>query len=192
MSALWDLCRFEGYTVLIVAHTPKRSKKEPLTIDAISGSSKLGQLCDGAIGIGEIDTDDGSKKYIIQVKNRNNEITFGKGNIICTNINITDTGLVRHFSFALAKEVEALTGNIDNPDFESMQKKKESVTAYLLYGSYREAEKKINIPFNTIKQRVDSFKAKEYKEYKEIVKLSKAELRENLIIYGTKEDELPF
>ena len=188
MSALWDLARFEDYTVLIISHTPKINRKEPITSDSISGSSKIAALTDSIIGINEFVSEKEGQVYIKQIKTRNDVIKYGKSNVICTNIVQDSTGFVKHEMFALSTESKALAEN-RGAQTESLSGKMYAFIAYQFYDTYKKTSIETGISTSTLSQRVQSLKTMHQKEYKRIAKLSKKELAKELIIYNTEEKD---
>ncbi|WP_027138820.1 AAA family ATPase [Gaetbulibacter saemankumensis] len=187
MSALWDLARHENYTILIIAHTPKRIRTEPITSDSISGSSKIGQLADSIIGINEFVSDKEGQVYIKQIKTRNDTIKYGRSNVICTNIAPDNNSFVKHQMFTLTSELNALKGN-KGAQTETLYDKIYSFAAYRFYGTYDKASIEIGIPRSTLNQRVKSLQTMNQKEYKRIAKMSQKELSEEMIIYRREEE----
>ena len=188
MSALWDLARFEDYTILIISHTPKINRKEAITSDSISGSSKIGALADSIIGINEFVSEKEGQVYIKQIKTRNDVIKYGKSNVICTNIVQDPIGFVKHEMFALSTENKALSED-RGTQTESFSDKMYACIAYQFYDTYKKASIETGIATSTLNQRVQSLKMMHEKEYKRIVKLSKKELVEEMKIYNTEEKD---
>lgn len=182
MSALWDLARHENYTILIIAHTPKRDRKEPITSDSMSGSSKLSQLADSIIGINEFSSNQESQVYIKQIKTRNDVIKYGKSNVICTNITPDKEGFVKHEMFALSPEYKALHGN-RGAQTDSLIQKMFAYAAYRYCGTYDKTHIETLIPKSTLGQRVKSLMTMNHKEYKEIAKMDKVALKNAMILY---------
>jgi hypothetical protein len=188
MSALWELARFENYTILIISHTPKINRKEPITSDSISGSSKIGALADSIIGINEFASEKEGQVYIKQIKTRNDVIKYGKNNVICTNIVQDPLGLVKHEMFALSSEKKALSEN-RGAQTESLSDKIYAFVAYRFYGTYKKTSIETGISKSTLNQRVQSLKSMNQKEYKRIAQLNKKQLLEELLIHNTKEKD---
>ena len=70
MSSLIGLKKKHGWSILILAHTPKRSLSNPITQNDLAGSKKLFNFFDSVFAIGK-SAKDGSLRYIKQIKNRN-------------------------------------------------------------------------------------------------------------------------
>lgn len=148
MKQLSLLSRDDSFTVILITHTPKRLKKDPLTLNSISGSSKLNQLTDAAIGIGEVDKDEGGHVYLIQLKNRNDKKHYNQGNVIRTQVIESEEGYVRHVFQGCSSEMEAISGTDENL---------KSLLVYQKEGSYRKAAKVLGVNHNTVKRRVDKW-----------------------------------
>lgn len=80
MKHLKTLTQNYGLSTLVLGHTPKRDLSKPITKNDISGSKMLINFCDSAFAIGESNQDK-SLRYIKQIKVRNSEFKFDKGNV---------------------------------------------------------------------------------------------------------------
>lgn len=74
-----------GMSVLLVAHTPKMKKNEPITRDAIAGSKLLINLVDSAFAIGA-SLSNPKIRYIKQTKVRMGRFEYGEDNVIVSEI----------------------------------------------------------------------------------------------------------
>ncbi len=175
LDPLWDLCRHEGYTILIIAHTPKTSAKEPITEDSVSGSAKFTALSDAIIGINQVNDDKGKSFYIKQIKTRNGEKNYSIDNVICTNIGPSDTGFVRHYCYDTLTEKECLNANN-----QSFNNEYQTALQYKKTPSYRKVGEALGINHCTVKKRVDKFKDNNPDEFIEIGKMDDNELNELL------------
>ncbi|WP_242131348.1 AAA family ATPase [Aestuariivivens marinum] len=179
MEPLFNIVRHEGYTVLIVAHTPKIDRTLPLTTDSLGGSSKIAQLADAIIGINSVNSKDENKVYIKQLKTRNDAIIYGKNNVICTTILKDAEGFVKHCCYNLCSEYKALNEyKIKEPNYEN---KLLAACYYIFYGSYGKANDATGISESTIKQRVRYFKRDYPDEYKKLEKESQKEIQNQII-----------
>jgi len=82
------LCRLKkqyGWSLLIVAHTPKRPYSAPLIGNDLAGSRKLLNFFDSAFAIGR-SAKDHNLRYLKQIKCRNGEFTHGADNVIVCEI----------------------------------------------------------------------------------------------------------
>lgn len=187
MEPLWDLVRNEGYTVLIIAHTTKLDRKLPLTSDNLGGSSKIAQLADSLIGINEVNSEEGNKVYIKQIKTRNGALVYGKNNVICTEIMKDTNGFVRHFCYDTCPEYLALRE--DSKSNENYYKKMFAAASYFYHGSYDKASEATRIPSSTLKQQVKSL-LKNYKiDYDSLKKMNPKDLKDQMFIYSNKDRE---
>ena len=81
MMKLIKLKKKFDFSVLIIAHTPKRSLSNPLTQNDLAGSKKLFNFFDSCFSIGK-SAKDGGLRYIKQMKVRHGEFKFGADNVI--------------------------------------------------------------------------------------------------------------
>lgn len=81
MQRLKALKSKHGLSILVLAHTPKRSLYNPLTANDIAGSKQLANFADSIFGIGESAIDK-SFRYIKQLKSRATEIVFDTENVL--------------------------------------------------------------------------------------------------------------
>ena len=99
-----------GFSFLILAHTPKRLCTRPITKNDLSGSKMIMNLIDSAFAIGE-SRQDTSLHYIKQIKSRNARYVFDKDNVLMCRI-IKDSNFLR-FEFC-GEEMEI--DHLENPD----------------------------------------------------------------------------
>jgi predicted DNA-binding protein (UPF0251 family) len=81
MMKLIKLKKKYDFSVLIIAHTPKRSLSNPLTQNDLAGSKKLFNFFDSCFSIGK-SAKDGGLRYIKQMKVRHGEFMYGADNVI--------------------------------------------------------------------------------------------------------------
>lgn len=68
-------------SILVVAHTPKRSEFSPLTGNDLAGSMRTLNFCDSAFAIGK--SSQGSDlRYVKQIKTRQGRLMYGADNVI--------------------------------------------------------------------------------------------------------------
>lgn len=70
MMSLMKLKKQYDWSILVIAHTPKRSMSNPITQNDLAGSKKLLNFFDGAFAIG-LSAKDESLRYVKMIKNRN-------------------------------------------------------------------------------------------------------------------------
>ena len=86
MRKLTELKIEFGISILVLAHTPKRSMSNPITINDLAGSKHLSNFADSVSAIGK-SVQGKSTRYIKQVKpSRSSEILFDAENVICCEI----------------------------------------------------------------------------------------------------------
>ena len=83
-------------SILVLAHTPKRSATQPLTADDLHGSKLLLNFADSAFAIGTSNTDS-SLRYLKQIKQRSTEQVYGEGNVCLCRIRTFRNFLRFHF-----------------------------------------------------------------------------------------------
>ena len=96
MMKLMNLKKQYGWSLLIVAHTPKRALSSPITQNDLAGSKKLYNFFDSVIAIGK-SAKDKSLRYVKQLKVRAGEFRYDSDNVIVYEISNAD-GYV-HFQF---------------------------------------------------------------------------------------------
>lgn len=96
MKRLNSLKEIYGLSILVLAHTPKRSIYNILTLSDLSGSSALSQFCDSCFAIGK-SVKEPKIRYIKQLKERYTENFYGEDNVMVCKLDQPDNKL--HFSF---------------------------------------------------------------------------------------------
>nr|DAW25441.1 MAG TPA: DNA directed DNA polymerase [Caudoviricetes sp.] len=96
MLSLTRLKRKYGWSILVLAHTPKRSLFNPITQNDLAGSKKLYNFFDSAFAIGKSAKDE-SLRYVKQLKVRNGPFEYGEDNVLLYSIEKEDTFL--HFKY---------------------------------------------------------------------------------------------
>ena len=96
MMKLMNLKKKYGWSLLIIAHTPKRSLMSPITQNDLAGSKKLYNFFDSVFAIGK-SAKDSRLRYVKQLKVRAGEFRYDSSNVIVYEIEKTD-GFV-HFEF---------------------------------------------------------------------------------------------
>ena len=96
MMKLMNLKKKYGWSLLIIAHTPKRSLMSPITQNDLAGSKKLYNFFDSVFAIGK-SAKDSRLRHVKQLKVRAGEFRYDSSNVIVYEIEKTD-GFV-HFEF---------------------------------------------------------------------------------------------
>ena len=106
MVKLTNLKKERGWSLLVIAHTPKRDPSRPITANDLAGSKRLYNFFDSAFAIG-MSGRDTRLRYVKQLKARSCEIQYGGDNVLLYEIVKTDGFL--HFSLlGNARESEHL------------------------------------------------------------------------------------
>ena len=96
MMKLMNLKKKYGWSLLVIAHTPKRALSSPITQNDLAGSKKLYNFFDSVFAIGK-SAKDSKLRYLKQLKVRAGEFRYDSDNVMVYEIVKTD-GYV-HFSF---------------------------------------------------------------------------------------------
>lgn len=80
MLRLISLRMTHNWTMLILAHVPKRKPSDPLTLNDLAGSKILSNLADNVVGLNKSKLG-GDKRYIIQLKWRSGPIELDYKNV---------------------------------------------------------------------------------------------------------------
>lgn len=96
MMKLMTLKKKYRWSILVLAHTPKRPLTEPITQNHLAGSKKLYNFFDSAFTIG-LSAKDTSLRYIKQVKVRGGDFTYNENNVMVCQIEKENAFL--HFEF---------------------------------------------------------------------------------------------
>ena len=96
MMKLMNLKKQYGWSLLIIAHTPKRSLTSPITQNDLAGSKKLYNFFDSVFAIGKSAKDE-RLRYVKQLKVRAGAFRYDSDNVIVYEIEKTDG--FTHFEF---------------------------------------------------------------------------------------------
>ena len=88
MMKLMQLKKKHGWSILIIAHTPKRSLSSPITQNDLAGSKKLYNFFDSVFAIGKSAKDD-RLRYVKQLKVRAGAFRYDSDNVIVYEIEKT-------------------------------------------------------------------------------------------------------
>ncbi len=94
MMNLLQLKRRHDLSILVLAHTPKRSLSSPITQNDLAGSKKLFNFFDSCFAMGK-SAKDGNLRYVKQLKSRASTIEYGMNNVMVTEL-VKDGGYL-HF-----------------------------------------------------------------------------------------------
>ena len=133
MMKLMNLKKKYGWSLLVIAHTPKRALSSPITQNDLAGSKKLYNFFDSVFAIGK-SAKDSRLRYVKQLKVRAGEFRYDSDNVLVYEIEKTD-GYV-HFVF---KEFASEYSHLREPDEKDNNTQDQNVKELLDKGkSYRE------------------------------------------------------
>ena len=108
MRKLIEMKNSHGLTVIPISHTTKRLLNQSLTINDLSGSSKIGQLIDAAITIAK-STKDPNLRFIKQLKVRTGSFKYNSDNVLVCELSKGKNNNFLHFEpIRTAHEAELL------------------------------------------------------------------------------------
>ena len=140
MMKLMNLKKRYGWSLLIIAHTPKRSLTSPITQNDLAGSKKLYNFFDSVFALGK-SARDNRLRYVKQLKVRAGEFRYDSDNVIVYEIEKTD-GYV-HFVF---KEFASEFSHLKEPSDQDLSTMDQNVKDLIEQGkSYREIASTLGI-----------------------------------------------
>lgn len=89
MLKLLSLRMVHDWTMLILAHVPKRKASDPLTINDLAGSKILSNLADNVVGLNKSKLGQ-HDRYLIQLKYRSLPIELNEKNVLHLKLGMTD------------------------------------------------------------------------------------------------------
>lgn len=148
MSRLIQMKKRGGYSILVLAHTPKRNTNAPLTQNSLAGSKRIANFMDSIFALGTSKKDRPSARYIKQIKVRSCEMAYGEDNVIEGKIVKDDNFL--HLQFT-GNGTEA--DNLDEPDADDIRRSEaeDEIARRLREGeSYRSIQREMGVTTNAI------------------------------------------
>ena len=106
MMKLMSLKKKHGWSLLIIAHTPKRNMSNPITQNDLAGSKKLYNFFDSVFAIGK-SAKDTRLRYVKQLKVRAGEYRYDSDNVIVCEIDPGD-GFLHFEPIGYSSEAEHL------------------------------------------------------------------------------------
>ena len=119
MMKLMSLKKKHGWSLLIIAHTPKRNMSNPITQNDLAGSKKLYNFFDSVFAIGK-SAKDNRLRYVKQIKVRAGEYRYDSDNIIVYEIDPGD-GFLHFELIGYACEKEHLKAKEDDENTTQIQ-----------------------------------------------------------------------
>lgn len=153
MMRLIKLRRTYNLTIVVIAHTPKRDGRMPITQYDLAGSSRLISFFDAGIAIGK-SVKDAEIRYIKQVKVRTGAEMYGADNVLVYRLIQTDG--YTHFEFQeYGRESDHLK---ENNSFTEMEDIKEIVELVGKKMSIREIARETGFTASTVHRRIKKAK----------------------------------
>lgn len=145
MMNLMNLKKKYGWSLLIIAHTPKRSLMSPITQNDLAGSKKLYNFFDSVFAIGQ-SAKDKRLRYVKQVKVRAGAFKYDSSNVIV--YEIEKMGDFLGFEFKeFATEADHLKQRTEN---ELTQQELNVLNMHKQGFSYRNIAERIGISKSTV------------------------------------------
>ena len=140
MMKLMQLKKKHGWSILIIAHTPKRSLSSPITQNDLAGSKKLYNFFDSVFAIGKSAKDD-RLRYVKQLKVRAGAFRYDSDNVIV--YEIEKTGGFTHFEFKeYSTEREHLR---EQKETETLNRVENIIQLFQQGKSYREIAQEVGL-----------------------------------------------
>lgn len=136
IELLLRLVKQDGYTIIILAHTPKVSDNTPITMRDLAGSAGLGNFCDAAFIINESWSQGKPYKYLKQVKCRSAIKVYDESNVLNVIMEKIEPNFV---GFRLAPDI---SGECTN---EAQHFKKHDILNTAKYSEQQVTEAKLKI-----------------------------------------------
>lgn len=147
-----------GFSFLIIAHTPKRLPYFPITENDLAGSRKLYNSFDSVFAIGK-STKGKNMRYIKVLKQRNSEEKYDENNVIACKI-VKDNYCLRFNEITIGPEREHLGKASQN----NMEFVNDILELHREGKSLREIEKLLHVSRSTISRIVNAYKGDDEKE----------------------------
>jgi len=145
MKELISMKKLHGFSIMILAHTPKRPLWEPLNQNHLQGSKRLYNMFDSCFAIGQSAKNE-ELRYIKELKVRWGSKTYGESHVIVAKIDKIDNFL-QFVEVGFAHEKEHLRAN----DSETREELKKMIDQLKAEGaSYRKIGEQLGIPKSTV------------------------------------------
>ena len=86
MMALQRLKLQHGWSILVIAHTPKRPPHTAITMNDLAGSRRLANFFDNIFALGAVGDPSNGRRYVKQLKYRAGEFTHGESQVLTASI----------------------------------------------------------------------------------------------------------
>lgn len=118
MMKLIQLKKQFGLTIIVIAHTPKRNGKKPITQFDLAGSSKLISFFDAGLALGR-SAYDNNLRYLKQVKVRTGELIYDEENVIVLDL-VKEKGYLHFVAHGYANERNLLRPATPDDDIDEI------------------------------------------------------------------------
>ena len=146
MKRLSQLKHNSGYSILTIAHTPKRDDSNPITIYDMAGSMRLQNFIDSSFAIVESHKSEGLR-YLKQTKCRSEEKAYGFENVLVLQLQQNELGFLHFYQVGTSVETEHLKKPTDN---ERMEKKEQCLKLLKDGKSYREIQQELGLSLGAV------------------------------------------
>jgi hypothetical protein len=145
MKSLKALKNKYKLSILVLAHTPKRSNTRPITVNDLQGSKMLINFADSAFAIGQSHTKPGLR-YLKQIKQRNNREQYGAGNVCLISLE-TNLNFLQYKFEGYAHERDHLQ---QHPTYNREELVQQVLQLHQSGGSLRKIAKEVGVHFTTV------------------------------------------
>lgn len=151
MRYLTELKKEFNLSILVLAHTPKKSENTPITISDLSGSKHLSNFADSVFSIGK-SSKASNARYLKQIKpSRSSEMKYDSHNVIEFQLELRDCFLGLYFSGFGTENENLSLGDEDDPKLIAISLKNSQPDL-----SLQQIADKVGKPKSTIKYWLDT------------------------------------
>jgi len=145
MKQLKALKRAHKLSILVLAHTPKRRRGQPITVNDLQGSKMLINFADSAFAIGQSYVQPGLR-YIKQIKQRNNTEQYGEDNVCLIRVEKYINFLRFKFE-GYAREADHLA---PSPDAEAERRRQKVLELHTAGRSLRQIADELGMHYTSV------------------------------------------
>ncbi|MFI3305425.1 MAG: AAA family ATPase [Rikenellaceae bacterium] len=149
MKRLMEMKTQSDLSILVLAHTPKRSLERPITQNDLAGSKKIINFVDSAFTIGKSAKDE-SLRYVKQIKVRSGEFTYSDDSVLVCQISKNSTFLELN---AIGRESEY--HHLRQPTDKEQDELRSQIESMVASGmSIRQVAAQLNVSFSRVQRAV--------------------------------------
>jgi len=188
MSYLDRLKRRNGYSILVLGHTPKKFAYYPITNSDLAGSSKITQFADTVFALGKSKIDNDLRYLIATKPGRSKKETYNSSNVITIRI-IKETNFLKFEYEGTTTEDEHLSKNGDDKKLQAIAMRNQGLPI-------RTIAEKLGLSVGTIsnytknEKNLKPFERNEQNEHSE--QIEQSEQNEHSEQIERNEQKLPF